>query len=122
MSAPLVELRRVSKSFGATRALDDVTFAVHAGEIHVLGNLALDAADPMSIVLQGDEPVVIERGVERAHELAHERDQDLALRLEVIVDQAGRQARGPGDPGHARPLVTLARHDREQPVHDLGAA
>ena len=36
MTAPLVELRRVSKSFGATRALDDVTFAVRAGEIHVL--------------------------------------------------------------------------------------
>jgi ribose transport system ATP-binding protein len=34
--APLVELRDVSKSFGATRALDGVSFAVHRGEIHVL--------------------------------------------------------------------------------------
>jgi VCBS repeat-containing protein len=30
-----------------------------AGEIHVLGNLALDAADPMSIVLQGDHTTAI---------------------------------------------------------------
>src|SRR5689334_4872499 len=33
---PLLELRRVSKSFGATRALDDVSFDVRAGEVHVL--------------------------------------------------------------------------------------
>lgn len=33
---PLVELRDVSVSFGATRALDDVSFAVNAGEVHVL--------------------------------------------------------------------------------------
>ncbi|MFO0591736.1 MAG: sugar ABC transporter ATP-binding protein [Polyangiaceae bacterium] len=33
---PLIELRRVSVSFGATRALDDVSFAVNAGEVHVL--------------------------------------------------------------------------------------
>ena len=33
---PLIELRRVTVSFGATRALDDVSFAVNAGEVHVL--------------------------------------------------------------------------------------
>lgn len=36
MSVPLVELRGVSKSFGATRALSGVSFAVRAGEVHVL--------------------------------------------------------------------------------------
>lgn len=36
VTAPLVELSRVTKSFGATRALDDVTFEVRAGEVHVL--------------------------------------------------------------------------------------
>ena len=30
-----------------------------AGEIHVLGNLALDAADPMTIVLQGDDTTAV---------------------------------------------------------------
>lgn len=35
-SAPLVELRDVSKSFGATRALAGVSFDVRAGEVHVL--------------------------------------------------------------------------------------
>lgn len=34
--APLVELRGVSKSFGATRALHEVSFAVMPGEVHVL--------------------------------------------------------------------------------------
>jgi ribose transport system ATP-binding protein len=33
---PLVELRGVSKSFGATRALDGVSFEVRPGEVHVL--------------------------------------------------------------------------------------
>lgn len=36
MTTPLVELSRVTKAFGATRALDDVTFEVRAGEVHVL--------------------------------------------------------------------------------------
>jgi ribose transport system ATP-binding protein len=36
MSPPLIELRGVSKSFGATRALADVSFDVRAGEVHVL--------------------------------------------------------------------------------------
>jgi len=36
LSAPLIELRGVSKSFGATRALDRVSFDVRAGEVHVL--------------------------------------------------------------------------------------
>jgi ABC-type sugar transport system ATPase subunit len=36
MSAPLCELRSVSKTFGATRALRDVSFDVASGEVHVL--------------------------------------------------------------------------------------
>lgn len=34
--APLIELRGVSKSFGPTRALSNVSFAVRPGEVHVL--------------------------------------------------------------------------------------
>jgi len=33
---PLIELRAVSKFFGRTRALDDVSFALHAGQVHVI--------------------------------------------------------------------------------------
>lgn len=36
MDAPLLELRRVSKTFGPTRALDDVSLALRAGTIHAL--------------------------------------------------------------------------------------
>jgi ribose transport system ATP-binding protein len=35
-TAPLLELRGISKSFPGVRALDDVSFAVRAGEIHML--------------------------------------------------------------------------------------
>ncbi len=33
---PLIEMRAVSKRFGPTQALSDVTFAVHPGEVHAL--------------------------------------------------------------------------------------
>ena len=36
VTAPLLELRGVSKSFGPTRALDGVEFTLNTGEIHVL--------------------------------------------------------------------------------------
>ncbi len=43
-----------------TSANGNVTLSnTGAGEIHVLGNLALDVADPMSIVLQGDHTTAI---------------------------------------------------------------
>jgi ribose transport system ATP-binding protein len=36
MAEPLFSMRRISKSFGATRALADVSFAVNAGEVRAL--------------------------------------------------------------------------------------
>ncbi|MBX9454611.1 MAG: sugar ABC transporter ATP-binding protein [Rhizobium sp.] len=36
MSGPVLEIRHVSKHFGAIRALDDVDFTLEAGEIHAL--------------------------------------------------------------------------------------
>jgi simple sugar transport system ATP-binding protein len=36
MTAPLIELRHIGKSFGGVRALDDVSLAVGRGEIHCL--------------------------------------------------------------------------------------
>jgi rhamnose transport system ATP-binding protein len=36
MTAPLLQLTRVTKSFGAVRALKDVTFDLQAGEVHAL--------------------------------------------------------------------------------------
>ncbi len=36
MTAPLMEMRGISKTFGAVRALTDVSFAVAAGELHAL--------------------------------------------------------------------------------------
>jgi ribose transport system ATP-binding protein len=35
-SSPLLEMRRISKAFPGVRALDDVSLAIHAGEVHVL--------------------------------------------------------------------------------------
>jgi ribose transport system ATP-binding protein len=35
-SAPVLEMRRVSKTYGGIRALSDVQFSAHAGEAHVL--------------------------------------------------------------------------------------
>src|SRR6202049_621536 len=34
--APIIEIRGVAKRFDATQALDDVSLALHAGEIHAL--------------------------------------------------------------------------------------
>src|SRR5687767_4093509 len=34
--SPVVEMRGVSKRFGSTQALDDVSLALYAGEIHAL--------------------------------------------------------------------------------------
>ena len=33
---PILEMRGVSKRFGSTQALDDVSLVLHAGEIHAL--------------------------------------------------------------------------------------
>ena len=33
---PLLEMRGISKAFPGVRALDDVSLAIHAGEVHVL--------------------------------------------------------------------------------------
>jgi len=33
---PILEMRGISKSFGAVKALSDVSFAVQEGEIHAL--------------------------------------------------------------------------------------
>src|SRR5271154_1249244 len=35
-STPLLEMRGISKTFPGVRALDDVSLAIHAGEVHVL--------------------------------------------------------------------------------------
>jgi ribose transport system ATP-binding protein len=35
-SAPLLEMRGISKTFPGVRALDDVSLAIHGGEVHVL--------------------------------------------------------------------------------------
>ncbi|TPJ63476.1 ATP-binding cassette domain-containing protein, partial [Mesorhizobium sp. B2-7-1] len=36
MTAPVLALRSVSKRFGMTLALDDMTMELHAGEIHAI--------------------------------------------------------------------------------------
>ena len=33
---PVLEMRHISKTFGAVRALQDVSLSVHAGEVHAL--------------------------------------------------------------------------------------
>jgi ABC-type sugar transport system ATPase subunit len=35
-TAPILELRNIAKSFGATQALEDVSLALHPGEVHAL--------------------------------------------------------------------------------------
>jgi D-xylose transport system ATP-binding protein len=36
MNAPLVEMHRIQKSFGGVRAVDDVSLALHPGEVVAL--------------------------------------------------------------------------------------
>ena len=36
MTGPILELRGVSKTFGMTHALTDMSLALHAGEVHAL--------------------------------------------------------------------------------------
>ena len=36
MNGPLLEVQGLTKSFGASRALDGVSFALEAGEVHAL--------------------------------------------------------------------------------------
>ena len=63
---PLLELRGISKSFPGVKALDDVSFAVEAGEVHML--LGENGAGKSSLikVLCGayapDAGVVLHRG------------------------------------------------------------
>ena len=35
-AAPVLELRGISKAFVGVQALDDVSFALHGGEVHIL--------------------------------------------------------------------------------------
>lgn len=35
-STPVLELRGISKGFVGVQALDDVSFALHSGEVHIL--------------------------------------------------------------------------------------
>src|SRR5687767_14861111 len=36
MTTPLLEIRNISKAYGATQALDNVSLAVYAGEVHAV--------------------------------------------------------------------------------------
>jgi D-xylose transport system ATP-binding protein len=90
-TTPLLELRRVSKSFGAVQVLDNVTFTAHAGDVTVLvgdngaGKSTLikciggiHAMDSGSYLLDGT-PINIRAASEAARfgiDIAH---QDLAL-------------------------------------------
>jgi ribose transport system ATP-binding protein len=56
VQTPLVELRRVSRSFGATRALSDVSFDVRPGEVHVLAGENGAGKSTLIRILSGDIP------------------------------------------------------------------
>lgn len=76
MTAPLLELRGVSKSFGRTRALVDVGFDLHAGEIHVLAGANGAGKSTLIKLLSGvhraDSGEILLDG--RATRFAHPRD------------------------------------------------
>ena len=45
-SAPLLEMRHVSKTFGAIRALNDVQLTAYGGQVHVLMARTAPASPP----------------------------------------------------------------------------
>jgi ABC-type sugar transport system ATPase subunit len=54
-SDPIVRLRHVSKSFGATVALDDVCLDIHAGEVHVIAGANGAGKSTLIAIISGAE-------------------------------------------------------------------
>lgn len=85
---PLLELRNIAKQFPGVRALDGVTFAVHAGEVHMLlgenGAGKSTLMKVMSGVYRADEGAFIHNG--QAVEIQSPKDAQ-ALGVAVIYQE-----------------------------------
>jgi ribose transport system ATP-binding protein len=144
---PLLELRNIAKQFPGVRALDGVTFAVHAGEVHMLlgenGAGKSTLMKVMSGVYRADEGEFLHNGV--PVEINSPKDAQ-ALGVAVIYQEfslvphldiaqnmyIGREFRGrfPGTVDNGRAHVEAKKVlellafdvDPHTPVHKLGVA
>jgi ribose transport system ATP-binding protein len=144
---PLVEMRGVSKTFPGVRALDDVSLAIHAGEVHMLlGQNGAGKSTLIKVLYGATHPdrgdILVEGRPVRIASAADGRRLGIAvifqeLSLVPYLDIAqniflGREHRGPlpGTVSHrrahaeARRLLDLIGLDLDTrtPVHALGVA
>ena len=132
MTPPLLELRRLTKSFGGARALRGVDFDLKAGEVHaLLGENGAGKSTLIKIVTGAHQPDggTITVGGEVAEELTPAAAQALGIAcvyqqpalfpdLSVAENIALRLERG----GALRTVGWRARHDRARELlHRIGA-
>jgi ABC-type sugar transport system ATPase subunit len=127
-SPPLLELRGISKSFGAVLAVADVSFTLHAGEVvGLVGDNGAGKSTLTNIIsgtIKPDAGQILVEGIERTLESAHDARvagietvfQTLAVAPSLSIAEnvyLGREMLRPGFSGHVlRTMDTAAMRAR----------